>query len=331
MKRGDAAIPLSGAPRRPPYSRRGPRIAAKRLKLAAKQLDVLKVLAEAQKPLSPGELARTARCTESPITSLRRRGLIRAHTGQVATARPEKRSRGDKSTWCSTPIRTCVADDSRRDERAPSPNDSHPRRNRQRQNRGLHPGDPGDDPFWAAGDRVGAGNQPDAADGRAVSPAVRRVAVLHSHFSDAERHTHWQRIAEGAVWVIVGARSAIFAPTPNLGLIVLDEEHESSFKRDGAPRYHARDVAAARAAAEGIPLVLGSATPSLESWHQAQTGQYAMVRMPRRVLDRPMPAVGTVDLRARRSPAPSRTAPSAGRCTPPCRPRSPTAGRSCCC
>ncbi len=98
------------------------------------------------------------------------------------------------------------------------------------------------------------------------------VAVLHSHLSDAERHWHWQRIAEGAVSVVVGARSAIFAPTPNLGLIVLDEEHESSFKQESVPRYHARDVAIARAAAEGIPLVLGSATPSLESWHRAQLG-----------------------------------------------------------
>ena len=99
------------------------------------------------------------------------------------------------------------------------------------------------------------------------------MAVLHSHLSDAERHWHWQRIAEGAVSVVVGARSAIFAPTPNLGLIVLDEEHETSFKQESAPRYHARDVAMARAAAEGIPLVLGSATPSLESWHRAETGR----------------------------------------------------------
>ena len=78
---------------------------------------------------------------------------------------------------------------------------------------------------------------------------------------------------------------------------MLDEEHESSFKQESAPRYHARDVAIARAEAEGIPLVLGSATPSLESWHRAQTGQYTLVEMPRRVLDRRLPAVGTIDLR----------------------------------
>ena len=154
------------------------------------------------------------------------------------------------------------------------------------------------------------------------------VAVLHSHLSDAERHWHWQRIAEGAVSVVVGARSAIFAPTPNLGLIVLDEEHETSFKQESVPRYHARDVAVARAAAEGIPLVLGSATPSLESWHRAQTGQYTLVEMPRRVLDRPMPAVGTIDLRGQKQGGGSFAAgPSAGRCRPPSRPRWTRAGK----
>jgi primosomal protein N' (replication factor Y) len=127
------------------------------------------------------------------------------------------------------------------------------------------------------------------------------VAVLHSHLSDAERHWHWQQIAEGAVSVVVGARSAIFAPAPNLGLIVLDEEHETSFKQESVPRYHARDVAVARAEAEGIPLVLGSATPSLESWHRAQTGAYTLVEMPRRVLDRPLPMVGTIDLRGQQA------------------------------
>jgi primosomal protein N' (replication factor Y) len=124
------------------------------------------------------------------------------------------------------------------------------------------------------------------------------VAVLHSHLSDAERHWHWQRIAEGRVPVVVGARSAVFAPTPHLGLIVLDEEHESTFKQETAPRYHARDVALARAEAEGVPLVLGSATPSLESWERARQGRYRLVEMPRRVFGRPLPSVGTIDLRS---------------------------------
>ncbi len=124
-----------------------------------------------------------------------------------------------------------------------------------------------------------------------------RVAVLHSHMSDIERHEHWRRIARGDVEVVVGARSAIFAPTPHLGLIVLDEEHESTFKQESAPRYHARDVARRRAADQKVPLVLASATPSLESWHRAQRGEYQLVEMPRRVLSRPLPAVRTIDLR----------------------------------
>jgi primosomal protein N' (replication factor Y) (superfamily II helicase) len=124
-----------------------------------------------------------------------------------------------------------------------------------------------------------------------------RVAVLHSHMSDVERHEHWRRIARGDVEVVVGARSAIFAPTPHLGLIVLDEEHESTFKQETAPRYHARDVALRRAADQKVPLVLASATPSLESWQRAVQGDYRLVQMPRRVLDLPMPAVCTIDLR----------------------------------
>ena len=92
------------------------------------------------------------------------------------------------------------------------------------------------------------------------------VAVLHSHLTDAERHWHWQRIARGEVQVVVGARSAVFAPVKHLGLIVIDEEHETSFKQDSVPRYHAREVARERARMCGVPLILGSATPTLESW-----------------------------------------------------------------
>ncbi len=125
-----------------------------------------------------------------------------------------------------------------------------------------------------------------------------RVAVLHSHLTDVERHQHWELISSGAVSVVVGARSAIFAPTPQLGLIVIDEEHEKSFKQDSAPRYHARDVALRRAADERVPLVLGSATPSLESYFRARRGEYKLVRMPKRVFDRPLPSVATIDLRA---------------------------------
>ena len=123
------------------------------------------------------------------------------------------------------------------------------------------------------------------------------VAVLHSHQSHVERHRAWQRIAAGEVQVVVGARSAIFAPTPHLGLIVVDEEHESSFKQDSAPRYHARDVAWQRALAEKIPLILGSATPSLESWQKTERGEFTRLDLPQRVSNRPLPDVVTVDLR----------------------------------
>ncbi len=123
------------------------------------------------------------------------------------------------------------------------------------------------------------------------------VAVLHSHMTDAERHWQWQQIAGGGIEVIVGARSAVFAPTPNLGLIVIDEEHEPSFKQDSTPRYHARDVARKRCLDEKVPLILGSATPTLESWLRAQRKQDVLVSMPDRVAGRPLPPVLIVDTR----------------------------------
>ncbi len=123
------------------------------------------------------------------------------------------------------------------------------------------------------------------------------VAVLHSHLGDAERGGHWRRVFNGQVQVIVGARSAVFAPSRNLGLIVIDEEHEHTFKQESTPRYHARDVAVMRARLENIPILLGSATPSLESWHNAQRGQYTLLSLPSRVLDRPLPQVSLIDLR----------------------------------
>src|SRR5262249_27326806 len=123
------------------------------------------------------------------------------------------------------------------------------------------------------------------------------VAVLHSHLGNAERGGHWRRVAGGHVQVVVGARSAVFAPTRRLGLIVIDEEHEGTFKQESTPRYHARDVAVMRAQLENIPIILGSATPSLESWHNAQRGQYTLLTLPNRVLERPLPQVSLIDLR----------------------------------
>lgn len=157
---------------------------------------------------------------------------------------------------------------------------------------------------------------------RRFSSRFDSVAVLHSHLTDAERHWHWQRIARGEVQVIVGARSAIFAPAPHPGLIVIDEEHENTFKQDTAPRYHAREVARERARLLGIPLVLGTATPTLESWarvtgqvpgravsesEKSSTGDAAhpvavadsdsILSLPNRVSGLPMPPVSLVDIR----------------------------------
>src|SRR5262245_35254608 len=123
------------------------------------------------------------------------------------------------------------------------------------------------------------------------------VAVLHSHLSDAERGSHWRRVVNGEVQVVVGARSAVFAPTRQLGLIVIDEEHETTFKQEATPRYHGRDVAVMRARLEEIPILLGSATPSLESFYNAQRGQYTLLSLPNRVLDLPLPHVSLIDLR----------------------------------
>src|SRR5216110_1343442 len=102
------------------------------------------------------------------------------------------------------------------------------------------------------------------------------VAVLHSHLSEGERHDEWHKIHSGRARIVIGARSAIFAPLKNLGLIVVDEEHETTYKQEEAPRYHARDVAVVRAKIEKCAVVLGSATPSLESYHNATTGKYEL-------------------------------------------------------
>jgi len=162
---------------------------------------------------------------------------------------------------------------------------------------------------------------------RRFSSRFDSVAVLHSHLTDAERHWHWQRIARGEVQVIVGARSAIFAPAPHLGLIIIDEEHENTFKQDTAPRYHASNVARERARLLGIPLILGTATPTLETWLRVSgieglkpppisdpqmsdtsasepsnnaepvADTDAILSLPNRVSGLPMPPVSLVDIR----------------------------------
>src|SRR5687768_11397701 len=124
-----------------------------------------------------------------------------------------------------------------------------------------------------------------------------RVAIQHSALSDGERHDQWQRIRRGDVDLVIGTRSAVFAPLPRLGLVIVDEEHDSSYKQEEAPRYHGRDVAIVRASRERALVVLGSATPSMESYQHAVSGKYARIVLGRRVLDRPLAAVRIVNMR----------------------------------
>jgi len=123
------------------------------------------------------------------------------------------------------------------------------------------------------------------------------IAVLHSHLSDGERHDEWYRIYEGKARIVVGARSALFAPVERLGLIVVDEEHEPSYKQAEAPRYNARDVAVMRGRLESCAVLLGSASPALESFCNVRNGKYALAELTHRVDHRQMPRVRIVDMR----------------------------------
>jgi len=137
-----------------------------------------------------------------------------------------------------------------------------------------------------------------------------RVALIHSQLSPGQQFDEWRRIREGHADIVVGSRSAVFAPLPNLGLIVVDEEHEWAYKQDNAPRYHARDVALKRAELTGAMVILGSATPDLETYYRTQTGGYRLLSLPTRVGRRrtrggselttelPMPQMQVVDMRA---------------------------------
>jgi len=140
----------------------------------------------------------------------------------------------------------------------------------------------------------------------ALTPAVAgdffhrfgdRVAILHSAFHDAERAEQWRRIRAGLATVVVGTRSGVFAPVRNLGLVVIDEEHDQSYKQQDTPRYNGRDVAIVRAQGAGAVAILGSATPSLESRYNVQRGKYKLLTLPERIEKRPMPDVEVIDMR----------------------------------
>ena len=249
------------------------------LKLGEKQLDALRILAASPRPLTPPELAQAAKCTLGPIAELRKKKLVKAEVRRIQQMEVEE---------AATPREDHLLLNA--DQQAALDWILAALRDRRHETILMHgvTGSGKTEVYIRAIDEViQYGRQaivlvPEIS----LTPQTRSrfksrfasVAVLHSHLSDAERHWHWQQIAKGEVQVVVGARSAVFAPTPQLGLIVIDEEHDASFKQGEQPRYHARDVALYRAAMETVPLVLGSATPSLESWQRA-TGQNSELRI----------------------------------------------------
>ncbi len=143
-----------------------------------------------------------------------------------------------------------------------------------------------------------------------------RVAVLHSALSDGERYDEWRRLRSGEKRIVVGARSALFAPLDDLGAIIVDEEHDNSYKQSESPRYHGRDLAVLRASHAGAVCVLGSATPSLESWRNAEAGKFRVLSLPERATGGRLPPVEVVDLRTIRENAPGQP-PWARILTPP--------------
>lgn len=273
-------------------------------KLPAKQKNVIECLIARQKPMTAADLAVTARCTEDPIRRLRKKQCVvpevrrEMHSGIRIQA--QNNDGEAKQDFTLTPQQTVAL------ERVNAAIDSG--RGRTLLLHGVT-GSGKTEVYIQAIEHVvsQAGSAIVMVPEISLTPQTRgrfesrfdSVAVLHSQMSPSERHFHWQRIRRGEVQVVIGPRSAVFAPLPNLGLIVLDEEHDTSFKQDTQPRYHARKVAHARAMALGVPLLLGSATPSMEAWHATQSGHAELISMPERVANRPMPDVQLVDLRIR--------------------------------
>lgn len=267
-------------------------------RLTALQQRILETLSGSNQDWTPRELGETVGCTQGPISTLRRRGLIVTTSRRVQQKTHEIRSEARVANFTLNAEQQRAYDAIEKHIDA----DSH----RTFLLRGITGSGKTEIYIQAIQKVVQYGRQaivlvPEIS----LTPQTRQrfrarfdhVAVLHSHLTSAQRAWHWKQIDAGKVQVIIGARSAIFAPTPRLGLIVLDEEHDGSFKQDKAPRYHARDVANWRAANENVPLVLGSATPGLESWQRAKSGSYTLLPLENRVLDRPLPDVATIDLR----------------------------------
>ena len=272
------------------------------LKLTAKQTEILEVVARADVPLTIADVCKRAKVGQGPVLALRKSGLLHTVKRRMGSG-PAEEADADAAAP-RAPLELTIEQKAALTMLAPS----------LRGEGGfatflLHgvTGSGKTEIYLGAIDQVVARGReaivlvpeisltPQTI--RRFKRRFPRVAVLHSHLSEGERHRHWRSIANGEVQVVVGARSAIFAPTRKLGLIVIDEEHEGSFKQETVPRYHARDVAVKRAQLEGVPVILGSATPALETWRNATTGRYTRISLRSRVGARPMPAVSLIDMR----------------------------------
>jgi primosomal protein N' (replication factor Y) len=291
-------------------------------KLSAKQSAVLDVLARTDGPLTTADVCRLAKCGPAPVQALQKMGLVHFVRRRLPVGLSDRAPAGDQPAGT-----TVTAASQPSTEANPRPalvltdeqSATLARIEPVLESGGFAPflihgvtGSGKTEVYLSAIERVVARGKeaivlvpeisltPQTI--RRFRRRFARVAVLHSHLSDAERHRHWQSIASGEIEVVVGVRSAVFAPARKLGLIVIDEEHESTFKQETVPRYHARDVAVKRAQMEGIPILLGSATPSLETWRNAERGRYTRLSMPMRVGGRPMPEVEIIDLRHEKTP-----------------------------
>ena len=268
------------------------------LKLPAKQLQVLQVIAASTKPVTAKSVCAAVGCTTAPITGLKKKGLLevfqKREQQHIEEPPVEKLTQFHELNDDQANALQAIVDviDSQKHQTLVL--------------RGITGSGKTEVYIRAIEHAISFGRQaivlvPEIS----LTPQTRqrfrerfdRVAVMHSHLTDSERNWHWQRIANGEIQVVVGARSAVFAPTPNLGMIVIDEEHDASFKQDKAPRYHARSVALQRARIEEVPLVLGSATPSLETYNAAQANNFQLLHMANRVSSLPLPDVTAIDLR----------------------------------
>jgi primosomal protein N' (replication factor Y) len=287
------------------------RLARDTLKLPAKQAEVLAVICRSEELLTVDDVCRLVPCRPGPILALRRNGLVRTVRRRVDPGDDSNSPSAEAGPDGGPPAELTTEQTAVLQRIAPALEGNHFTTFL------LHgvTGSGKTEVYLQAIERVVARGREAIVLVPEISltpQTIRRfrrrfprVAVLHSHLTDAERHRHWRAIAAGEVQVVVGARSAIFAPTRKLGLIVIDEEHETTFKQETTPRYHARDVAVKRAQLEQVPVILGSATPSLETWHNAERGRYTRLTLARRVADRPMPEVGLIDLRSEK-PEPGR-------------------------